>query len=111
MVTTVDSRFRFSHGVGVMAHGGRGFSTPVDITIGNDDLLYVISRSNPTQGPMGGTRVTMCRVDESYLGTFGAFGEDDGQFIWPTSIVADSQGRIYVSDEHRHDIQVFSPEG
>src|SRR6185436_7376880 len=48
---------------------------------------------------------------EEYLGEIGTYGTRDGQLVWPTSIALDADGSVYVSDEHRHDIQVFSPDG
>lgn len=99
---------KYSHSVGNLALTGRGFSNPYDITVVNGRILYVINRSNPTQAPQGAVRVTICTVDEEYIGTMGGFGEDDGGFVWPTAITSDSEGNIYVADEHRHDVQVFN---
>ena len=36
------------------------------------------------------------------------YGEDDGGLVWPTAITNDSEGNIYIADEHRHDVQVFN---
>jgi DNA-binding beta-propeller fold protein YncE len=56
---------------------------------------------------MGAVRVTICTLDDGYVGQFGGFGEEDGQITWPTSIARDSHGNIYIADEHRNDVQVF----
>src|SRR5215211_3141563 len=101
--------FRYSHTVGMLALTGKGFSNPIDLALGKEGLVYVVSRSNSFQAPMGAVRVTICTLDEEYVGQFSGFGEEDGQLIWPTSIAVDSKGRVYVSDEHRHDVQVFGP--
>jgi tripartite motif-containing protein 71 len=107
MVVSVQPRpLQYSHTIGQLALTGRGFSNPVDIALGHG-LLYVINRSNAFQAPMGAVRVSICTVDEEYIGQFGGFGEDDGGFVWPTSIARDSKGNTYVSDEHRNDVQVF----
>lgn len=113
MASAVASPFRYSHTIGVMAHGGRGFSNPVDLALAPGDIIYVLNRSNPVQGPppMGGLRIGILNVNEDYLGFFGSYGTGEGQFIWPTAIALDSQGRIYVADEYRHDVQVFDREG
>ncbi|MTJ49860.1 DUF4347 domain-containing protein [Dolichospermum sp. UHCC 0259] len=41
----------------------------------------------------------------------GSSGTGDGQFLDPRAIAVDSQGRIYVGDSHRSDIQVFDKNG
>ena len=102
--------FRYSHTVGMLALTGRGFSNPIDLALGNNGLVYVLNRSNSFQAPMGAVRVTICTLDEEYVGQFAGFGTEDGELTWPTSIAIDSQGNVYVSDEHRHDVQVFGPD-
>jgi len=109
MVVSVQPRpLKYSHTMGLLALTGKGFSNPVDVAVGQNGLVYVLNRSNSFQAPMGAVRVTICTLDEEYVGQFGGFGEGDGQFTWPTSLARDSQGNIYVSDEHRHDVQVFN---
>lgn len=102
---------QYSHTIGMLALTGRGFSNPVDLALGENGVIYVINRSNSFQAPMGATRVTICTIDEEYVGQFGTFGTDDGGFVWPTSIARDAEGNLYVSDEHRHDVQVFDAQG
>jgi len=109
MVVSVAPRpLKYSHTVGNLALTGRGFSNPYDITIVGGSVLYVVSRSNANQAPQGAVRVTICTADEEYIGTMAGFGEEDGGLVWPTAITNDSEGNIYISDEHRHDVQVFS---
>lgn len=111
MVVSVRPRpLRYSHTVGMLALTGKGFSNPVDLALGEAGLVYVLNRSNSFQAPMGAVRVTICTLDEQYIGQFAGFGEGDGQLVWPTSIARDSQGNLYISDEHRHDVQVFDRE-
>ena len=98
----------YSHSIGNLALTGRGFSNPYDITIVGGRVMYVVNRSNANQAPQGAVRVTICTVDEEYIGTMAGFGEEDGGLVWPTSITSDSQGNIYIADEHRHDVQVFN---
>jgi DNA-binding beta-propeller fold protein YncE len=110
MSVAIASPYRYSHTIGTMAHGGRGFSLPVDLAVGRDGRLYVVSRSDPNNGPMGGLRVTVCSIDEDYYGEFAEYGTADGKLIWPTSVAVDSRDNVYVSDEHRNDVQVFGPD-
>ena len=95
--------------VGMTTMEGRGFYVPTDTTIGKDGRLYVVNRSQP-EVPRG-VRVTMCNAEGEYFGNFGSFGEGDGQFISPSGGAVDSQGRVYVSDEHVHRITVFDHSG
>jgi len=103
--------FTYSHTIGLLSLTAKGFSNPVDMALGKGGLMYVVNRSNSYQALMNAVRVTICNINQEYVGQFGAFGEGDGQFTWPTSIARDSKGNLYVSDEHRHDIQVFDKDG
>ena len=95
--------------VGMTNQTGRGLYVPTDTAIGKDDRLYVVNRSQP-EVPEG-TRVTICNLDSEFFGTFGSYGEADDQFISASGAAVDSQGRVYVSDEHLHRITVFDPSG
>ena len=83
--------------IGLSTMEGRGFYYPSDTVIGHDHRLYVLNRS--LEGVDRGIRVTMCDLDSAYYGTFGSYGEGDGQFVWPSGGVVDAQGHIYVTDE------------
>ena len=113
-MTTTDTKARpnfleYVMTLGMTTMEGRGFYYPVDTAIGQDGWLYVVNRSldNVTRG----VRVTMCDIDSEYYGTFGSFGEGDGQFIWPSGGAIDSRGRAYISDEQLHRISVFDHDG
>jgi len=103
--------FTYSHTIGLLSLTAKGFSNPVDMALGEGGLMYVVNRSNSYQALMGAVRVTICNIEGDYIGQFGGFGEGDGQLTWPTSIARDSKGNLYVSDEHRHDVQVFDKDG
>ncbi len=111
MTVAIASPYRYSHTVGLLSQAGRGFNNPVDLAIGGSGRLYVLSRSNMTHAPLGILRVSICTVDEEYIGQFATFGTGDGQIVWPTSIAVDSRENVYVSDEHRHDVQAFDRDG
>ena len=95
--------------VGLSAMDGRGFYYPSDTAIGKDGRFYVVNRS--LESVVRGVRVTMCDIDSEYYGIFGAYGEEDGQFIWPSCAAIDSEGRVYVTDEHLERVSVFDPDG
>lgn len=88
---------------------GRGFYYPVDVGIATNGHLYVLGRGH--EADTRGIQVCIMDHNGGYYGIFGSVGEGDGQFIWPTSIVVDSQGDVYVSDEYLNRISVFDPSG
>ena len=102
----------YSHTVGFHALIGRGFNNPVDVAVGRDGTLYVVNRVGPeVQVRMGYKRVTMCTVDEEYLGEFGSGGSGDGQMVWPASVAIDRDWNVYISDEALHRVSIFDAQG
>ena len=99
----------YSHTIGLSTMLGRGFYYPVDTATGKDGRLYTASRS--LEGDNRGIRVTMFDLDSEYLGTFGHYGEEDGQLVWPTAVAVDSEGQVFVSDEYLHRITGFDASG
>ena len=95
--------------LGVAAMEGRGFYYPVDTATGPNGRLYVLGRGH--DGDPRGIQVCVMDVDSEYYGVFGLVGEADGQFIWPAGIAIDSEGTVYVSDEHLNRISVFDASG
>jgi len=91
----------------LLALTGRGFSNPMDAAVTSDGIVYVVNRSNSTQALQGAVRITICNVQGEYLGEFGKYGVGDGEFVWPTALDLDSQGNLYLADEHRNDVQVW----
>jgi len=112
MSVAVASTVRYSHAIGQLSQSGAGFNNPVDVAAASGGRLYVLNRSNMAHAEMGYLRVSICTIDEEYIGQFTSYGDDDGQLIWPTSIAVDrTSGHVYVADERRHDVQVFDGDG
>ena len=104
--------FEYSHTVGFLANQGRGFNNPVDLARDSAGVLYVLNRAGPEVGiRLPYKRVTVCTLNEEYLGEFGTGGTSDGQFWWPSSLAFDSQENLYVADEALHHVSVFTKEG
>src|SRR6266508_1939013 len=97
----------YSHTIGLLALNGRGFSNPMNAAVTDDGIIFVANRSNSFQALQGAVRITVCNIQGEYLSEFGKYGMEDGEFVWPTAIDVDSDGNIYLADEHRHDIQVW----
>lgn len=80
------------------------FRYPVDLALGEGNTIYVLNRGHDGDWIFG---VNVINTDEGLLGKFGGNGEGDGQFIWPTALVVDSQGLAYVADEWLNRISVY----
>jgi DNA-binding beta-propeller fold protein YncE len=100
----------YSHTIGNQATPpAHGFSGPVDVAVGQNGLLYVLC-SYYEYNPITKFAVK-CTIDEQYLGHFGRYGSEDGQFTWPNSIAVDRSGQVYVTDEWLNRISVFDADG
>ena len=102
---------RYTRTVGMTTMRGRGFYYPVDSTMSSDGRIYVVSRSSEN-APSDTRRVTVLNEDGEYFGVFGTgVSGEDGAFKWPCGIAADSQNRIYVTDEHLHTVFIYKDSG
>lgn len=102
--------YRYSHTIGNQSGPpAPGFTAPVGVALGQGGLLYVVS--DYYEFNARGKFVVKCTIDEDYLGAFGSYGAEDGQFTWPNSLVVDKEGNVYVTDEWLQRISVFDPEG
>jgi NHL repeat len=59
----------------------------------------------------GNFRVQRFDKDRKFLGAWGRFGSADGEFAFPSDISVDALGNVFVADDHRHVIQVFTSDG
>jgi DNA-binding beta-propeller fold protein YncE len=112
MATLTRELYRYSHTVGFYAQNGRGFNNPVDVALGHDGVLYVLNRAgSDVELRMPYKRVTMCTLDEDYLGEFSSGGTADGQLMWPAAIAIDAEGKVYIADEALQRISIFDAKG
>lgn len=59
----------------------------------------------------GNFRVIRFDRDRKYLGSWGRFGSGQGEFAHPNDIAVDNVGSVFVADDGRHEIQVFTSDG
>ena len=71
--------FQYSHTIGRSESNGSGFHNPVAVARGPGDRLYILNRGMEPEP--NGKRITVCTMEEEYLGEFGrgiiASGETD----------------------------------
>ncbi|HZA21292.1 MAG TPA: NHL repeat-containing protein [Dehalococcoidia bacterium] len=106
---SLQGRYRYHDVIGLLSAAGPGFSNPVSLALGPDNLLYVASRANPNQPEA--VRITKCTKEGDYIDQFGGWGEVDGQFIWVTCIAFNRKGELFLADENVHRISVFNTHG
>ena len=115
---TLGVTFQYSHTIGRGEFSGPGFRNPVAVARGDDGTMYVVNRSYEYRPD--GKRITICTVDEEYIGEFARGvvtagvteeNEDDGSLIWPTSLAIDKDSNVYVADEWLNRISMFTKDG
>ena len=108
---TTKTSFSYSHTIGFNSLGFKGFMSPVDLAFDSKGTLYVVSRAGPAiYSRITQIRITICTVDEEFLGEIGTGGTGPGEFIWPSSLAFDSEDRLYVADEALNRISIFTRE-
>ncbi|MEP6638162.1 MAG: NHL repeat-containing protein [Chloroflexota bacterium] len=92
---SADGQFDFSYQGGEDSIGGLRFA--------KDGSFYTFDAGN--------LRVQRFDASRKFVRSWGGFGSGDGQFSKPSAIGLDSQGRVYIADGERADVQVFDPDG
>lgn len=80
-----------------------GIDMPLYVYVDNNDDVLVLE--------LGTNSVQKYDNSFNFILEWGEYGDEDGQFNIPRSIVQDSLGNYYVSDELNHRIQKFTEVG
>jgi S1-C subfamily serine protease/DNA-binding beta-propeller fold protein YncE len=110
-ITLSDSRIKVfdRSGVLVAAWGRDGWTEqdfgpePVAVDVAPNGDVYVLDAE------LG--RVQRFTSDGTFLGAWGAFGSDPGEFDRPQGIAVGPDGTVYVADTGNHRIQRFAADG
>ena len=110
-----DRTFSYSFTAGKAGGVGPTFRIPMDIALAPDDIIYVVNRGYAAFNHRGGNvRITIVKLGddgEEFINQFGGYGEEPGQFAWPTSIAVDQDVNVYVADKYWHRITIYSKDG
>ena len=98
----------YSHTIGIASFEGRGFMNPVDLRLDREGVLFVLSRSNAGNKNV---RVSVQTLDSEFLYEFGHWGTDPGRLTLPAALAIGPDQRVFVADEHMHNVTIFEHDG
>ena len=107
-----DRTYTYESTAGRAEHMGAGVRYPIDFAMTDDDIAYIVNRGREDRPD--GTRLTVFSLGEDgeeYISTFGSYGEEPGQFIWPVGITLDKDTNVYVTDEWLHRVTKYDQDG
>lgn len=78
---------------------------PIDVALGKEGRIYVLCRSETL------AQIAVLTWDDQILATLSDKGSDDGKFIWPVSLIVDSEENLYVTDEGLNRVTILDREG
>ena len=105
--------WHFSHALGrpTAEHNGTtgGYGYPVDVAVGPDGMLFVLSRGMGRENEGYETdiyqRVGKTTLDEHHFGDFAR-----REFTWATGIAVSQDGNVYCTDEFENEVKILPPD-
>jgi len=85
--------------------GNGDLGLPRGVAVDDSGRIFVVDTTNQA--------VNVYRMGDDgtsvrFIGTFGAEGNGDGQFLYPNGIATDQHGHVYVTDRANNRLQVWS---
>ena len=95
---------QFLTAVGTKGSGPLQFNKVQFIAIDtSNNKVYIVDTFN--------NHIQVLNSDLTFSSTFGKYGKNKGEFVYPWGIACDSTGNVYVADGANHRIQVFTSTG
>jgi DNA-binding beta-propeller fold protein YncE len=94
--------FLFSWGTFGFGSGDDNLATPLGLCVSGNQVLVADT---------GNARVQIYDLDGHFQQTLGGRGIGEGSFSAPVGVAVDAQDRIWVADNGRQDVQIFSASG
>jgi peptidylamidoglycolate lyase len=77
---------------------GAEFGRPWAVRVAADGYVYVVDGGDLNSVPPDRARVLVVDLKGKIVGSFGRFGNYDGQFVWPHDVAIGKDGAVYVGD-------------
>lgn len=77
---------------------GPEFGRPWAVRVGPDGYVYVVDGGDHPDTPPDRARVLKVDLNGEIIDSFGSFGDNDGQFMWPHDIAVAKDGAVYVGE-------------
>jgi peptidylamidoglycolate lyase len=77
---------------------GTEFGRPWAVRVAADGYVYVVDGGDLNSVPPDRARVLVVDLKGKIVGSFGRFGNYDGQFVWPHDVAIGKDGAVYVGD-------------
>ena len=101
---TLDGTLLMRIGTRDEAHLQKPFNHPSDVAIAPNGDIFIADG-------YGNSVVHHYASDGNYIKSFGAPGEEFGEFSTPHGIWVDADSRVYVADRENNSVQIFDTEG
>lgn len=86
-----------SEGDFITEWSGKSFGRPWAVRV-DDGIVYVIDGGDQTEFWPDRARILKFDLDGNPLASFGTYGKEPGQFIWPHTIAIGQNGELYIGE-------------
>jgi tripartite motif-containing protein 71 len=89
------------------------FAEPSDVAVAPDGTIYVVDSGTAFPGGtiQGNHRIQRFSATGTFLGSWGSWGTNNGQFNRPSGVAVAPDGTVYVADGGNYRIQRFNATG